>query len=65
MAMKLSAAIRTGASPDPLDAAMLALGHPPGAPEDAAYCRRRIHELHRAYPFLGASVRQWPTLALK
>ena len=61
--MKLSEAIRAGASPDPLDAAMLALGQPPGALEDDAYCRRRIRELHRVFPHIGASVRQWEPLA--
>lgn len=63
--MRLSEAIRTGASPDPLDAAVLAIGQPPGAPEDDGYCRRRIRALHYTFPHIGASVRQWPALAMK
>lgn len=63
--MKLSQAIRTGASPDTLDAAMDALNLSQGDMLHEPYCRLRIRELHRAFPHLGASVRQCPTLALK
>lgn len=63
--IKLSQAIRTGASPDPLDAAMDALNLGRGDMLHEPYCRLRIRELHHAFPHIGASVRQWPALATR
>ena len=62
--MKLSEVIRAGGAPDPLDAALQSMGVLITEPSDNM-CRVRIRELHRVFPHIGASVRQYPSLALK
>jgi hypothetical protein len=61
--MLLSEAIGRNSAIDPLDAALAALNlKTPVMSLDGA-CRYRIHELHKAFGHLGASVRSWPKLA--